>query len=122
MTFDLKRYRDQLAQLVAQPSVSCADPHWDMGNKPVLDLLSEWLDARGFECELLPVPGKNGKYNLIASKGTGPGGLVFSGHSDTVPYDDNRWQSDPFTLTGWQAVRPGRHRYEGLFPGGAGGD
>ncbi len=99
MTFDLKRYRDQLAQLVAHPSVSCADPHWDMGNKPVLDLLSEWLDARGFECELLPVPGKSGKYNLIASKGTGPGGLVFSGHSDTVPYDDNRWQSDPFTLT-----------------------
>ena len=31
--------------------------------------------------------------------GSGPGGLVLSGHTDTVPFDDKRWQSDPFTLT-----------------------
>ncbi|MGD8175910.1 acetylornithine deacetylase [Marinimicrobium sp. ARAG 43.8] len=105
MTFDLKRYIDQLGQLVAQPSVSCSDPQWDMGNKAVLDLLATWLEARGFSVELLPVPGRDdtthrsGKYNLIATRGTGSGGLVLSGHSDTVPYDDNRWQSDPFTLT-----------------------
>lgn len=105
MTFDLKRYIDQLGQLVAQPSISCSDPQWDMGNKAVLDLLATWLEARGFSVELLPVPGRDdtthrsGKYNLIATRGTGSGGLVLSGHSDTVPYDDNRWQSDPFTLT-----------------------
>jgi len=99
MTFDLKLYSDQLAQLIAQPSVSCSDPQWDMGNRKVLDLLADWLEARGFQCELLAVPGKSGKYNLIATKGSGAGGLVLSGHSDTVPYDQNRWQSDPFSLT-----------------------
>ncbi len=99
MTFDLKRYQDQLSQLVAQPSVSCAAPKWDMGNKPVLDLLADWLEGRGFSAEILPVPHRPNKFNLIATKGSGSGGLVLSGHSDTVPYDDNRWQSDPFELT-----------------------
>ncbi|MCW8881472.1 MAG: acetylornithine deacetylase, partial [Sedimenticola sp.] len=48
--------------------------------------------------EVLPVPGLNGKYNLVASAGKGPDGLVLSGHTDTVPFDENRWQSDPFKL------------------------
>jgi len=69
-----------------------------MGNRPVLDLLAEWLEARGFNVELMPLADRPNKYNLIATKGAGPGGLVFSGHSDTVPYDQNRWQSDPFKL------------------------
>jgi acetylornithine deacetylase len=40
-----------------------------------------------------------GKYNLIATLGTGSGGLVLAGHTDTVPYDEGKWQSDPFTLS-----------------------
>ncbi len=99
MTFDLNRYREQLQQLVAQPSVSCAAPDWDMSNLPVIELLAGWLEARGFTAEILPLADRPGKANLIATLGSGPGGLVFSGHTDTVPYDDNRWQSDPFTLT-----------------------
>src|SRR5690606_22508367 len=31
--------------------------------------------------------------------GQGEGGLVLAGHSDTVPYDADLWQSDPFVLT-----------------------
>ncbi|MDQ2076532.1 acetylornithine deacetylase [Marinimicrobium sp. ABcell2] len=99
MTFNLGRYTEQLAALVAEPSVSCAVPEWDMGNQPVLDLLASWLEERGFSVEILPLPEQPGKANLIATRGTGPGGLVLSGHSDTVPYDENRWQSDPFKLT-----------------------
>ena len=37
--------------------------------------------------------------SLVASAGRGPDGLVLSGHTDTVPFDENRWNSDPFMLT-----------------------
>lgn len=99
MAFDAGRYKQQLQALVALPSVSCAVPEWDMGNLPVIELLAGWLDERGFQTEILPLPGQPGKANLIATLGSGPGGLVLSGHSDTVPYDDQRWQTDPFKLT-----------------------
>lgn len=99
MTFNLERYTQQLAALVAQPSVSSAIPKWDMGNRPVLDLLAQWLEERAFRVEILPVPGHPNKANLLATRGSGAGGLVLSGHSDTVPYDEDRWQSDPFRLS-----------------------
>lgn len=99
MTFNLGRYTEQLAALVAQPSISSAIPEWDMGNQAVLDLLAQWLTERAFQVEILPLPGQPGKANLLATRGSGPGGLVLAGHSDTVPYDENRWQSDPFKLS-----------------------
>ncbi|GEM_PF-766113 len=39
------------------------------------------------------------KSNLVASFGRGPGGLVLSGHSDTVPCNPDRWDTDPLVLT-----------------------
>lgn len=98
MSLDVKRYCQQLEQLVAQPSVSCALPDWDMPNKPVLELLANWLEDLGFRVQLLPLA-QEGKANLVAVLGEGEGGLVFAGHSDTVPYDKDRWQTDPFQLT-----------------------
>lgn len=88
-----------LARLIALPSVSSASPEWDQSNAAVINLLEEWLQPLGFRTEVLPVPGRDGKFNLVATLGSGPGGLVLSGHTDTVPYDPSRWQSDPFTLT-----------------------
>ncbi|MCG8517576.1 MAG: acetylornithine deacetylase [Pseudomonadales bacterium] len=88
-----------LARLIALPSVSSASPDWDQSNAAVINLLEEWLQPLGFRTEVLPVPGRDGKFNLVATLGSGPGGLVLSGHTDTVPYDPSRWQSDPFTLT-----------------------
>ena len=88
-----------LQQLIAAPSVSSISPHWDQSNQQVIQHLADWCRSAGFEVEVLPVPGTRDKFNLIASAGRGPGGLVLSGHTDTVPYDDQRWQSDPFQLT-----------------------
>lgn len=89
--------RQMLAALVASPSVSCTDPAIDQGNLGVITLLQEWLETLGFACELMPVA--PGKANLIATLGSGPGGLVLSGHTDTVPWDQGRWRFDPFRLT-----------------------
>src|SRR5690606_96971 len=72
---------------------------WDQSNEAVIQLLAEWLKALGFAIEVMAVPGRPGKYNLIATLGRGSGGLVLSGHTDTVPFDDKRWTSDPFTLS-----------------------
>lgn len=99
MSVDIRRYTDFLTQLVAAPSVSCAIPRWDMSNKAVIDLLANWLDDLGFTVEVMPVAGHAGKYNLLATLGDGDGGLVFAGHSDTVPYDEHSWHSDPLALT-----------------------
>ena len=91
--------REMLTKLIALPSISSATPKWDHSNEAVVRTLAEWLEPLGFATELMPVPDMPGKYNLIATLGSGPGGLVLSGHTDTVPFDDKRWQSDPFTLT-----------------------
>ncbi|MFL1456503.1 acetylornithine deacetylase [Marinobacter sp. GN3S48] len=91
--------REMLTRLIALPSISSATPDWDQSNEAVVQTLAEWLEPLGFKVELMAVPGMPGKFNMIATLGSGPGGLVLSGHTDTVPFDDKRWQSDPFTLT-----------------------
>jgi acetylornithine deacetylase len=85
--------------LVRTPSVSSVDPALDQGNLAVIELLADWLKDTGFEVDIMNLPGKPGKANLIATLGTGAGGLVLSGHTDTVPYDAGKWQHDPFSLT-----------------------
>jgi len=93
---------EMIQQLIATPSVSCVDPLIDQSNLPVINLLANWLNELGFQVEILPV--EDGKANLIASLGaltpdSTTGGLVLAGHTDTVPYDEDRWQHNPFKLS-----------------------
>ena len=88
-----------LEGLIAAPSVSCVNPELDQSNRRVIDLLAQWLDGAGFRTEVLDVPGRPGKANLVGTLGAGAGGLVLAGHTDTVPYSEDRWTHDPFRLT-----------------------
>jgi len=88
--------KEQFAALIAAPSVSCTQPGWDQSNRPVIELLAAWLGELGFACETPEVA--PGKFNLLASYGSGPGGLVLAGHSDTVPFDGELWTADPLRL------------------------
>ena len=94
----LPGFQTLCSELVRLPSVSSENAPHDTSNRAVVELLAQWLDGLGYACEVLPVPAKPGKVNLIAARGRGPGGLVLSGHTDTVPFDEGRWRSDPFEL------------------------
>jgi len=87
-----------LQQLVAINSISSVNPTLDQANLPVIELLATWLEDLGFSIEIMPLD-KPGKANLIATLGSGSGGLVLAGHTDTVPCDESLWESDPFRLT-----------------------
>lgn len=89
---------NDIAELIEIPSISSVSPEWDMPNQPVIDWLAERLEAGGWRVELIEVPDKPGKTNLLATLGRGDGGLVLAGHTDTVPCDPERWNSDPFAL------------------------
>ncbi|MCP5437491.1 MAG: acetylornithine deacetylase [Sedimenticolaceae bacterium] len=90
---------EMMRHLIGSPSVSSVSPEWDKSNAQVIDHLAGWCESLGLRVEHLPIAGHPGKFNLVASAGTGPEGLVLSGHTDTVPYDEARWSSDPFRLT-----------------------
>lgn len=103
-----KLFQEQLSQLVSINSVSSSNPQIDQSNRPVVELLANWLNDLGFTCELQDVPHWPGKTNLIATLGTGSEGLVLAGHTDTVPCDPELWQQDPFQLCDRD------HRFYGL--------
>ena len=87
-----------LQQLVAKNSISSINPSLDQGNREVIELLANWLNELGFITEVMPLADPR-KANLIATLGTGPGGLVLAGHTDTVPCDEKLWNNNPFRLT-----------------------
>lgn len=99
MRVPLPKLFELFAQLVAIPSVSSVDPYLDQSNRAVIELLAEWLAALGFEIELTTISKAPDKLNLIARLGKGVEGLVLSGHTDTVPFDEGAWTTDPFVLT-----------------------
>ena len=83
---------DILERLVAFPTVS-RDP-----NLPLIDWIRNYLADHGVDSQLVNDDSGH-KANLFASIGPQvEGGVVFSGHTDVVPIDDQHWTSDPFKL------------------------
>lgn len=91
-----------LQQLIATPSMSSVSPEYDTSNRAVIELLANWLDGLGFQVDVTSLPRQPNKANLLASYGEvneQSQGLMFAGHTDTVPYDEHSWHHDPFQLT-----------------------
>ncbi|MDH3354946.1 MAG: acetylornithine deacetylase [Chromatiales bacterium] len=89
---------EMIATLIAIPSVSSVNPLYDSGNRKVIDQLAEWLAELGFDIEIIELSDHPQKANLIATLGSGTGGLVLSGHTDTVPFNEELWNSNPFKV------------------------
>ncbi|GLQ74526.1 acetylornithine deacetylase [Vibrio penaeicida] len=83
--------------LISTSSISSSDASWDEGNSEVIAKLATWFNDLGFETDVVEV--EKGKHNLIAKMGQGEGGLLLAGHSDTVPFDEGRWNFNPHALT-----------------------
>ncbi|MFG5054177.1 acetylornithine deacetylase [Vibrio cholerae] len=83
--------------LISTSSISSTDARWDEGNEQVIAKLADWLSAIGFSIQIEQVAPN--KQNLIAKLGSGEGGLLLAGHSDTVPFDEGRWNYNPHALT-----------------------
>lgn len=102
MMHQIPSLTERMAHLIGSPSISCADPKLDQSNLGVIHHLAEWCETLGFNVEIETLA--PGKANLIATlgpvtSGTVPGGLVLSGHTDTVPCNPDLWHSDPFKAT-----------------------
>ncbi|MDU8923476.1 acetylornithine deacetylase [Pasteurellaceae bacterium LIM206] len=95
----LPRFLDMYSQLIAVPTISGVGNELDQSNRKLIELLGDWLATLGFKVEILPITDSNEKYNLLATYGESEGGLLLAGHTDTVPFDENRWSFDPFKLT-----------------------
>ena len=91
--------KEMVEKLVSTPSISSTIAQYDQSNLDVVHLLASWLEPLGFEISINPIPGKPGKANLIAKRGSGDNAFVLSGHTDTVPIDEALWNSNPFNIT-----------------------
>ncbi len=83
----LPSFLDVYRGLISTSSISSSDPSWDQGNQAVIEKLSDWFAALGFDVDVTEV--EPGKYNLLAQKGQGEGGLLLAGHLSpvvTVPF------------------------------------
>lgn len=101
MSVESRELLTTMDRMIGLASVSSTDPGIDMSNRLVVDFLAEKLDSLGFACEVVQSPSTTGneKCNLIATYGSGPGGMVLAGHTDTVPFDEHLWTSDPLRMT-----------------------
>lgn len=71
-----------------------------VSNRPLIDLIAAELRRHGVE-PILVSDDEGSKLNLLATftppDGSTAGGVMFSGHTDVVPVDDQDWSSHPFT-------------------------
>ncbi|VAW77453.1 Acetylornithine deacetylase [hydrothermal vent metagenome] len=107
------KFQQMLTTLISTGSVSCIHQEIDMSNLSIIQVLETWLAQAGFvtQIELLPnqAHSSNQKANLTAilypdtvkptEDGSVHGGLILSGHTDTVPFDETLWNSAPLAVT-----------------------
>ncbi len=85
---------DELAQLLAQPSISAQN----LGLKECAQMVADLLASRGFHVEILPT--KGAPVVLAERKGRSDKTLIFYNHYDVQPPEPlELWDSPPFTPT-----------------------
>ncbi len=98
MTRKIPTFVEIYQALIKIPTISSHNKLLDQSNKNFIDLLSNYFSSLNFSIKVNQIPYTN-KFNMLACIGSGPGGLLLSGHSDTVDFDQNAWTRDPFILS-----------------------
>lgn len=91
----LENYRN----IIAHNTISAFESSMDESNHVLCQYIGGIFEPLGFGINIQSVPDTRNKYNLLARAGSGEGGLILCGHTDTVPCDDHLWHSSPFHLT-----------------------
>lgn len=78
------RAEELAKRLVGYPSIS------EKSNEYVSDFVANVLDRRGFEIEKLTYVDEDNekKVSVVAKRGSQPGGVAYSAHTDVVPAED----------------------------------
>ncbi|MEX0347800.1 MAG: acetylornithine deacetylase [Paracoccaceae bacterium] len=85
--------RALMEKLVSFPTVSRDT------NLPLIDWVEGYLTSHGVTTHRMEAPGQPEKAALFAHVGPWQeGAVVLSGHTDVVPVDGQKWDSDPFEL------------------------
>lgn len=80
---------DWARRLVQMPTVS------HQSNLPLIECIADHLRTLGVQPRLT-YDAERRKANLFATLGAGkPGGVILSGHTDTVPWDGQAWTMEP---------------------------
>src|SRR5262249_20991453 len=70
-----------------------------LSNLPLIEFVRDYFIGLGVE-PMLTYDDARRKANLFATLGPKDrGGIILSGHTDTVPVDGQTWSSDPYRLT-----------------------
>lgn len=71
-------------------------------NLELIETIASWFKLHDVHFDIIPSPDES-KANLFATIATKEeqinGGIIFAGHSDTVPVAGQIWQTDPFIAT-----------------------
>lgn len=97
MTRKIPSFIEIYKSLIKIPTISSENKLIDQTNKNLIYLLSNYFSDLKFLIKIKNIPYTN-KFNMLASIGYGEGGLLLSGHTDTVNFDDTSWTQDPFQL------------------------
>ncbi len=69
----------------------------DQSNLPLIECIADHLRSLGVPLRLT-FDAERRKANLFATLGEGkPGGVILSGHTDTVPWEGQDWRADPLS-------------------------
>lgn len=80
-----------LQKLISFDTTSC------YSNVPLVEFVEGYLKSFSVDC--VRADYEPGKTNLIATIGPAvDGGVILSGHTDTVPVEGQSWSTDPFTM------------------------
>ncbi|MXP51447.1 acetylornithine deacetylase [Pantoea sp. SoEX] len=99
MSKKLPSFIECYRKLISIPTISSIDQSMDCSNKFLIDSLANWFNDLGLNVELYSISNTRNKFNLLAKTRNDLGGLMLTGHTDTVPFDANYWKYDPFVLT-----------------------
>ena len=91
-----EEYIQILSDLVAFNTISSVDERLQQSNRAIIEYIEDFYKKLGFYTRIYTIDDK--RYNLFVASSLTKGGLLLTGHTDTVSYRADKWHSDPFKL------------------------